>query len=274
MTPKATLLALVATLTLLIAMVEAHSWADCVDWRPKDKKKLPWTNGECHGYARKFPYQSKRKFGDLDSDSPNRHYQQNPKDFTSCSDGNHGREPGADESRQNPVSKSYGGKWGPMATAAVGQEICIRWPAKNHAVKSETDRHVFINMPTKMTNKDPSQSQLTRMTVAEMPYKNCDFIKDTDHTPCGGCFTVPDVEADGTYMMQWRWELNKNEFYTSCWDIKITKGKKGNSTTPADPKPTPTSISKPKPTKKSKKGKKDKKSDALGDDTSVFAALA
>ncbi|KAF9196229.1 hypothetical protein BGZ49_002870, partial [Haplosporangium sp. Z 27] len=193
-----------------------------------------WTDkhGKCFGYARKFPYKSKTKFGNLDSADPNRHYQQNPKDFTSCSDGKHGREPGADESRQNPISKSYGGNWGNMATVTAGDQMCVRWPAKNHAVKDERDRGVFINSPDTITTKDPSQSQLMKMTLAKLPYKNCNPIKgDTDHTPCGGCFTIPADRKAGTYMFQWRWELNDNEWYTSCWDVKVNARSNSKSKT-------------------------------------------
>ncbi|KAG0008430.1 hypothetical protein BGZ80_003453, partial [Entomortierella chlamydospora] len=89
---KTTLFALAAALALaLLATTTLTS-------------QVRWTNalGKCYGWARKFPYKSKVAFGDLDSADPNRHYQQDPKDFTSCSDGKHGREPGADETRQNP----------------------------------------------------------------------------------------------------------------------------------------------------------------------------
>ncbi|KAG0203135.1 hypothetical protein BGX28_004505 [Mortierella sp. GBA30] len=193
----------------------AHSWADCVDWRFNIPSKPGWTDnhGKCFGWARKFPVNSGAAFGDLDSSSPNRHYQQDPKDFIPCSDGRHGREPGADESRQSPISKSYGGKYGVMPTARAGQDICVRWPAKNHAVKNEKDRGVFINMPKTATNKDPSQSQLMDMTIAKLNYKNCSYIdSDTDHTPCGGCFKIPYNRKPGFYLLQWRWELNDNEW--------------------------------------------------------------
>ncbi|KAF9953288.1 hypothetical protein BGZ70_000305 [Mortierella alpina] len=259
MTLKATLLALVATLTLLIAMTEAHSWADCVDWRPNNPNKPGWgaKDGKCFGYARQYPVNSKRRFGDLDSDSPNRHYQQNPKDFTSCSDGRAGREPGAKENYQKQLSKSYGGKFGNMATAVPGQRMCVRWPAKNHAVKDEKDRGVFINMPKKPTTGDLKQSVLMKNTLAKLPYKNCNPIKgDTDHTPCGGCFNLPKDIGPGRYMFQWRWELNPNEWYTSCWDVQVNASKnKSNSNNSTEPAPKKTFAT-------------------LGDDTNVFSELA
>ncbi|KAF9406657.1 hypothetical protein BGZ94_003011 [Podila epigama] len=214
-----------ATLAFLATVIEAHSWADCVDWRFNDPKKPGWrdSDGKCFGWARQYPITSKAKFGDLDSASPNRHYQQDPDDFTPCSDGRRGVEPGADETRKNPISKAYGGRFGTMASVKAGDEICVRWPAKNHAVPNEDDRGVFINMPSTILNKDPTQSEFNKMNIAKLKYKNCNHIKgDTDHTPCGGCFTVPANRTPGTYVVQWRWELNDDEWYTSCWDLAVT----------------------------------------------------
>jgi hypothetical protein len=140
-----------------------------------------------------------------------------------------------------------------MASAKAGQEICVRWPAKNHAVKNEEDRGVFINMPPTPTVKDPNQSQLMKMNIAKLRFKNCNHIPgDTDHTPCGGCFKIPDDRVPGTYMIQWRWELNDNEWYTSCWDLAVT------------PKEAPPQPGQPgEPTVK-----------PLGGLTSIFAELA
>ncbi|KAF9977418.1 hypothetical protein BGZ73_006045 [Actinomortierella ambigua] len=229
-----------ASCILFATFIEAHSWADCVDWRFNDPKTPGWTDkhGKCFGWARQFPYKSKIPFGDLDSDSPNRHYQQDPADFTPCSDGTHGREEGADETRQNPISKAYGGQFGPMASVEAGKEICVRWPAKNHAVPSEEDRGVFINMPATPLPRDPTtQAQFDKMRIAKLRYKNCNHIKgDSDHTPCGGCFKIPADRPEGIYVVQWRWELNDNEWYTSCWDLRVTRPPTpglpgGNSTT-------------------------------------------
>ncbi|KAG0336559.1 hypothetical protein BG004_008002 [Podila humilis] len=249
-----------ATVALLASMVEAHSWADCVDWRFNDPKKPSWSEngGKCFGYARQYPVKSGVRFGGLDSYSPNRHYQQDPDNFVACSDGVHGEEPGAVETRQNPISKAYGGRFGNMATVKAGDEMCIRWPAKNHAVPNEDDRGVFINMPSTILTKDPSQSQFNKMNIAKLPYKNCNHIKgDTDHTPCGGCFKIPADRAPGTYVVQWRWELNDDEWYTSCWDLQVTAnvpaGGNNNSTNGGGKAP----AGKP-----------------LGGNTSVFANLA
>ncbi|KAG0232280.1 hypothetical protein BGW41_001923 [Actinomortierella wolfii] len=221
---------------------EAHSWADCVDWRFNNPNEKGWTDkhGKCFGWARQYPLAANRPFGTLDSFSPNRHYYQNPKDFVPCSDGVHGVEPGADETRQNPISKAYGGKFGTMASVKAGDTICVRWPAKNHAVASEKDKGVFINMPPTPLDKDPTQAEFNKMTIAKLKYKDCNFIKDdTDKTPCGGCFQVPANRTAGIYVVQWRWELNDNEWYTSCWDLAVTAadapstpGAGGNGTNP------------------------------------------
>ncbi|KAF9976288.1 hypothetical protein BGZ73_008834 [Actinomortierella ambigua] len=244
-------LAFLATLT---TPADAHSWADCVDWRFNTPGKEDWTEkgGKCFGYARKYPVTQKVPFGDRDS-HPARHYQQDPSNFAPCSDGVRGRERGSDETRQNPISKAYGGNYGPMATAKAGDTMCVRWPAKNHAVASEKDRGVFINMPPTPLSKDPTnQAEFMKMNIAKLPYKNCNHMSDTDHTPCGGCFTIPADRVPGTYVVQWRWELNDNEWYTSCWDLAITAA---NTPTPGGNTTLPPST-------------------PLGGTTSLFAQLA
>ncbi|OAQ24863.1 hypothetical protein K457DRAFT_35543 [Linnemannia elongata AG-77] len=225
-----------AALALVATMVEAHSWADCVDWRFNDPAKPGWraSDGKCFGYARQYPVNSGVQFGGLDSYSPSRHYHQDPKDFIPCSDHFHGIEPGADETRQSPISKAYGGRFGVMATATAGQKMCIRWPAKNHAKPTEPNNPVWINMPQTILAKDPNQTGFTAANIAKLNYKNCNQIDgDTDHTPCGGCFDVPANLASGTYVIQWRWMLNKDEYYASCWDLQVNGASGQNPSTPS-----------------------------------------
>jgi len=66
---------------------------------------------------------------------------------------------------------------------------------------------------------------LLQNTIALLPFKNCDAGSNEDRRACGGCFKVP-ARAPGTYLMQWRWMLNKNEWYTSCADVYIGAKKK------------------------------------------------
>ncbi|KAK9702423.1 hypothetical protein K7432_011248 [Basidiobolus ranarum] len=230
-----------AGLVLFISYIEAHSWVDCMDWRFKNAKKRSFDDnaGECRGFARRYLVKSKggkftpaRPFGSQDSASPNRHYKQaekRPNDWPACSTGKRygrgeGEEVGADETRANPISKAYGGKWGPMTVAKAGKELCVRWPAKNH--KNEPKNIVYINMAPTPLSKDPTQKQLNKWTIAKLNYGNC-FGGGSDRARCGGCFTIPKDRKPGDYLIQWRWMLrgsdNVPEWYTSCSDIRITK---------------------------------------------------
>ncbi|KAK3847228.1 MAG: hypothetical protein J3R72DRAFT_188084 [Linnemannia gamsii] len=226
-TLAAVIVSALALLTQLTPPVQAHSWVECADWRLKDPSNEAWgdKDGECKGYARRFPLKS--KFGDLDHADPSRHYRQDKKDPDNalpCSDGEHGEEAGSDETRGNPIESAYGGKWGPMTHTRVGDKLCLRWPAKTHAENSEHDTMVLVNLAQR-EGADPTQKQLTKSLVKELHYNNCDKGKDEDKRTCGGCIDVP-LRASGTYLLQWRWELNEGEWYTSCADIQIGESTK------------------------------------------------
>jgi len=92
----------VAVLVAILAIVsytpvvEAHSWADCIDWKFSTPSKPDWRYGKCIGYARRYPLN--KPFGSLDSAYPNRHYMQNrsnPNSALPCSNGKAGYEPGS-----------------------------------------------------------------------------------------------------------------------------------------------------------------------------------
>ncbi|KAF9160891.1 hypothetical protein DFQ26_005075 [Actinomortierella ambigua] len=220
-----------STLTLLgylstnLSTVEAHSWLACCDWRFKNPGSNKWGDGdgECHGYARRYPL--KGEFYSLDSANPSRHYQQDHvKDPLPCSDHKAGKDVGADETKADPIEAAYGGsKYGPMTETRVGQELCLRWPAKNHAEDNENDTEVQVYLSKNKDSPDPTkQSQLKDSFRVDLKFKNCNSAKNSDRRPCGGCFTVP-PRAAGYYLLQWRWELNPDEWYTSCADVKIGK---------------------------------------------------
>ncbi|KAF9202096.1 hypothetical protein BGZ49_007736, partial [Haplosporangium sp. Z 27] len=233
-------LALIATtiLLLLSESVESHSYVDCVDWRFNDIKNKSWSNknGACHGYARRFPLNAK-PFAKLDSDDPNRHYQQTHKNPDAdhalpCSNGKVGEEPGADETMGHPVTAAYSGKdargrkTGMITTVKVGGQLCMRWPAKNHAVPDEKNHPVTIALsPTANPTKDPTQQEFLKNIIVNLDFKNCtDKGKDTDIWPCGGCFAIPKNVKPGYHVMQWRWMLSGDsgaEHYTSCADINV-----------------------------------------------------
>ncbi|ORY07636.1 hypothetical protein K493DRAFT_332704 [Basidiobolus meristosporus CBS 931.73] len=228
-----------AALLVFVTLAEAHSWVDCMDWRFKNpsKKSFDDNAGDCYGFARRFPVKQKGgkyigqyAFGSLDSTGASRHYKQNeksPDTWPACSTGKRlggDEEVGTDETKANPVTKAYGGKWGPITVAKAGQQLCVRWPAKNH--KNEPNNIVYINMPPSPTSKDPTQKELNKWNIAKLQYGNC-FSGGSDKARCGGCFTIPKDRKPGDYLIQWRWMLKgddgKAEWYTSCSDVQVTK---------------------------------------------------
>ncbi|KAI1316313.1 hypothetical protein EDD11_010156 [Mortierella claussenii] len=223
----------VATLAVFSSytpQAEAHSWADCIDWRFNKNGSNDYSDkgGKCHGYARRYPLG--KPFGSLDSADPSRHYQQthrnpSPNNAVACSNGHAGVEPGSDETKANPVEKAYGGRYGAMTVTSVGSTLCVRWPAKNHAKKDEPNNNVQINLSKVKDGKDISQAELLKNTIALLPYKNCNKGSNEDRRTCGGCFKVPQ-RASGVYLLQWRWMLNKDEWYTSCADVRIGASRK------------------------------------------------
>lgn len=228
-----------AILLLHSPLVKSHSYVDCVDWRFK-KGSNSWNDksGSCFGYARRFPLKAK-PFAKLDSDYPNRHYQQShkkPDTALPCSDGTEGKEPGANETMAHPWSLAYrrkdehGRRTGRQTVTRPGGLLCIRWPAKNHAVKNEVNNPVRISIsPHANEQSDPTQQEFLGKDffAADLNYKNCtNKNRKTDIWPCGGCFSVPQDITTGNHVMQWRWKLNKNEYYTSCADLKVLAKKK------------------------------------------------
>ncbi|KAF9948597.1 hypothetical protein BGZ70_002150 [Mortierella alpina] len=204
----------------LAPVTEAHSWLECVNWQFHNPDKKDWSDkgGECLGYARRFPLG--HKFASMDS-SPARHYQQdnkNPNNALPCSDGDQGEEPGMDETLAEPRDAAYNRKgWGKMTVTKVGDEICLRWPAKTHG---NEDSVVMVAISKNANGKDPTQKGFNSNIVAKLKFGNCSGSGGKDNTACGGCFPVP-VRASGDYVLQWRWELNEDEFYTSCADLRI-----------------------------------------------------
>ncbi|KAF9941395.1 hypothetical protein BGZ65_003878 [Modicella reniformis] len=230
-TSAAILVSALAVFSSYTPQVEAHSWVDCVDWRfNKPGPNQDWSDkgGKCMGYARRFPLN--KAFGSLDSANPSRHYQQagNPNKALPCSDHKHGKDIGSNETRADPPEDAYGGIWGHMTVTNVGDQLCVRWPAKNHAESNEDDTEVQINFSTNRDGKDPTQEQLLANKPILLPYKNCNRGPIPDRRACGGCFDVP-KRAPGLYLMQWRWMLNPGEWYTSCADIQIGAGNVGKN---------------------------------------------
>jgi hypothetical protein len=240
---KTLLISTIAALALVTDVAQAHSWTDCVDWRLKDGSGAKNANdfrdgkGSCFGFARRFKLGG--KFASQDSADPNRHYQQPHRGDDkrmACSpgrsQGGNGEEVGSNESKPNKPQDAYGfagraNKIGVMTKSKPGAQLCTRWPAKNHAVKDERERFVrltFIRFEDE--KKDMTQKAFASKAAfpaIKLPYKNCDSTGNQDKRACGGCYQLPKDLAPGFYTMQWRWELNDNEFYTSCSDIEVQK---------------------------------------------------
>ncbi|KAF9970838.1 hypothetical protein BGZ73_006382 [Actinomortierella ambigua] len=216
-------------LLLLTSHAEAHSWLDCVDWRFKNSKNKSWadSNGVCHGFARRFAVKA-RPFAKYDSDWPSRHYEQshsNPDNSPACSPGKNGV---VNEKMAKPWTAAYNGKdqrgrrMGGYTTKRIGDTLCLRWPAKNHAVPGEHQlSEVFVYMSQANPKRDPTQKEFFKRRVATLNYKNCTKGGSTDSWPCGGCFKLPKDMRPGHHVLQWRWRLNPKEWYTSCADINV-----------------------------------------------------
>ncbi|KAG6553324.1 hypothetical protein Mapa_005058 [Marchantia paleacea] len=213
-----------------LGRVRSHSWAACIDWRfysgvhANNPAAFSDNLGKCYGYARR--YDTQRAWGTLDSDYPSRHYRQaSVADPIACSNGPTGSEhEGADEQRAKPVSAAYahrGNIYGPMTIKRRGSALCLRWPAKNHAVPSQEEEFVFIRMiPSRMERPNGRQSEFGK-PIARLRFKNCLQEGDPDKWFCGGCFRLPKTVTSGLWTLQWRWMLNQGEYYTSCADVLI-----------------------------------------------------
>ncbi|KAG0057426.1 hypothetical protein BGZ90_005338 [Linnemannia elongata] len=210
----------VATLAVFSSyapQAEAHSWVDCMDWKFNKKGKQDWSDqgGKCVGYARRFPVALGRAFGSHDTLWPPRHYFQdgnNPDAAPPCNTAVGAR---LSESRASPVSAAYGGQFGRMTVTTVGDTLCARWPAKNHAQPSHANFTVHIYLSKAQNGKDDTQMELLKNNIANLNFRNCNVGPNEDRRPCGGCFKVP-ARAKGTYLLQWRWAG-----YASCADIQI-----------------------------------------------------
>ncbi|KAF9330257.1 hypothetical protein BGZ91_000202 [Linnemannia elongata] len=213
----------VATLAVFSSytpQAEAHSYADCIDWKFNKGGKQDWSDqgGKCTGYARRFPLG--KDFGSLDSNWPPRHYLQDRNNPNAAAPCNTAVGATLSESQANPTSQAYGGQFGRMTVTSVGDTLCVRWPAKNHAQLFHPNNKVQIHLSKARNAKDITQQELLKNTIANLNFKNCNPGSNEDRRPCGGCFKVP-VRAKGTYLLQWRWMLNQGEWYTSCADIQI-----------------------------------------------------
>lgn len=251
---------IIVAAALVAAPVEAHSWVECANWRFTDvtayddvsKQDFTDSAGSCVGYARRFP-QSLKEFGKSDEMWRYRHwaYRQDIANKPTCRprDDENG---GSIETRVTNVAELYspnrdgnfpvgdGGSFGSMSPdVRVGDNVCWRWPGKNHAGLGlgTTPTHVGDDSMVKVlwsptAGTDPSQSIMYANEIAQIPFRRCKpgRASSGDQTGvgselahCGGCFKVPQREP-GTYLVQFSWTLNVNEVYSTCIDYTVVAG--------------------------------------------------
>ncbi|KAG0095389.1 hypothetical protein BGZ93_005936 [Podila epicladia] len=114
----------------------------------------------------------------------------------------------------------YNNEFGLQTNARPGQHLCLRWPAKYHG-EDKGAQTAYVYLSGRNPSKDPTQAAFLKNKIATLTYGSCIYDAGKDLSACGGCFQLPANLKAGNYVMQWRWELNKDEFYTSCADIDV-----------------------------------------------------
>lgn len=138
--------------------------------------------------------------------------------------------------RSNAYSKNY-----PMGRWIAGETRCLAWPSKNHVATRYNpgmpSHQLRLFRSERNVKRDPSQHDFFKHQIIRFGphvhmkpdykgFQNCTaFSENNDKALCLGCFKVPRI-PDGIYVMQWYWEFNKNEFYTTCFDIMVGKNTK------------------------------------------------
>lgn len=207
----------------LIGSVVGHSWLDCLDWDESAQK--------CNGYARNWDNAKAEPFGqDVGRD-------QRPGRGVAAG----GLVCGAIEQPNSNPADGYSAAY-PMAKLSPGQDIVVRWPAKNHA-NVGTDRGVQIFI-SKGPGLGDDFSHITTLqdwvsdcaanggkcdnTFAGNIYdSNACNVGGVDKTKCIDKFTVPTNLQNGIYTFMWWWEFNAGEYYNSCADVEIVNGGSG-----------------------------------------------
>jgi len=196
--------------------VIAHSWAACVDWNP--------TTSSCGGYIRNWYTQPSNPFyQDLGWDR---------RPGVSVAGG--GLFCDTDKQRAHAnVADGYSSDY-PMAVYSPGQDVTILWPAKNHAtVGADRGVQLFIGRGpglgddfSHISSKDAWIAQYPNL---EQTFSNCEPNQaGVDTAPCTGTFTLPSDLEEGVYSFIWWWEFNAGEFYSSCYDARITSSDTGD----------------------------------------------
>lgn len=207
-------------------LVSGHSWIECSDYNIKSFDELSTFNRElCKGYPRSFKNQLNAGFG-VDTGY------------------NH---------RQSDCRYAYDSS-DRIASYQAGQTIFISHPPKNHVADTCTNPYIpstsFVVKMSSEAEKDTFDIDLKMLggehvkgQIDHLGFQRCyKFCENMERAHCLSGWQLPTTITSGRHSFMWRWEFNKDENYTSCFDAMIggnlQKNLLGSNTTT----PTPTSL--------------------------------
>jgi len=205
-------LVMLAVVGGIVRDVRAHSWLDCLDWDV--------TTQSCKGYARNWAGKPADPFG-TDRGRDNR-------PSGSVTEGGLVCIGGESEDDKDKYTPQF-----PRATVAAGQDLVLRWPAKNHAnVGTQRGVQLFISRTPDggddfghITNKDDYLQQCTAAGgLCEHSFSSGPDCQTpgVDKAECMATFRLPLNLQAGVYTFMWWWEFNAGEYYNSCADALVT----------------------------------------------------
>ncbi|GAB4813986.1 hypothetical protein N2152v2_001032 [Parachlorella kessleri] len=163
----------------------------------------------------------------------------------------------------------------PYAVYKRGRGVCVEWPSLGHGESVPSPIYpqgtpysvgpVYILASKAQWDSDPSEKDFWNAgggkPFATLAYDDCSpdhnagqgflqhsYYNDTGPLdrarPCRGCFTIPASMEQGLWVFQWLYEMNKDEWYTTCWDAVISDTGDSYTAPPAKvPSPHPRSGS-------------------------------
>lgn len=196
-----------------------HSWIACADYSVLTTFN-EYNENQCRAFARDFNHYRTDSFG-VDRGYNYRLLRTDPVCKTDFKN----------ESSYNGLYRA--------PEYAQKQKVRLIWPAKNH-VKGECtnqwipDTQLKLYLVPGQYGQNPSLDTVLSKGIVtwdfhshgtQKGFQQCiDFCKNPDKAVCYGDWVIPDSVVSGSYLLVWFWEFNKDEFYTSCMDIKIRGG--------------------------------------------------
>lgn len=200
----------------------AHSWLECTNYDPPsfEYNKLGYFDrSRCSGYPRGFARQFAEGFG-IDTGYNWEH--------ESCREAQF-------------IASDYTDSI-PMATYKAGSAIYTSHPAKNHVADTCTNAFIpstsMVLLMSSQPEKDTFDVELLPVggehvdgTIDHLGFQRCyRFCDDTDKSHCILSWQLPTNIPNGRYSFQWRWEFNRGQLYSNCFDAYISND--GTTTPP------------------------------------------